>query len=246
MIHRRSLMHAAAVLAAALAVTTAEAADLNGWGVLLLHGKGASSGSMSPVAGALSAAGATVINPTFFWSSGYETHDQGLAQIGAYVAQLKAQGARRIALVGHSLGANMALGYAASRRGVQAVVAMGPGHQPDRTLAATGESVARAKAMIDAGRGNETASFADNNQGRVFQVTTTAAAYYSFFNPNGRAVIARNAGAGGAKVLWVVGTADRGAQMVARGGKTIMVGADHRSTPGAGAQEVVEWLGALK
>ncbi len=223
---------------------SAAAADLSGWGIVLLHGKGGGPGGMRPVEAALRAAGASTVAPTMSWSSGYVTYEQALDEVGAYVRQLKGQGAKRIAIVGQSIGANVALGYGAQRRGINAVVAMAPGHQPDRFYPRTQESLERAKAMIAAGHGNETASFLDINQGAVSTVQTTAAAYASFFDPKGKAVISRNAGAGGAKLLWVVGTGDPGAQQVARGGRVVTVPAGHFTTVQAGAQDVVEWLRA--
>ena len=46
------------------------------------------------------------------------TYDQAMTEIDAAVAELKAKGARRIVVIGHSLGANAAIGYAARRRGL--------------------------------------------------------------------------------------------------------------------------------
>lgn len=228
-----------------LGASAAVAADLKGWGVVLLHGKGGSPGSMAAVASAMKSAGAAVVSPRFSWSSTYVTYDQALSEVGRYVSTLRGQGARRIALVGHSLGANVALGYATQRGGVQAVIAMAPGHQPEAFVSKTGDSLARAKAEVAAGHGNQVDSFTDINQGRVSQVRTTAAAYVSFFDPSGPAVFSRNTGAGGAPVLWVIGTGDPGASRVASGGTTVTVQANHFTTPAAGAAQAVSWLEGL-
>ncbi len=244
----RMLRLAAAILTCFLVLPAAAQAQLAGWGVVVLHGKGASPWTMSAVDGQLQAAGAVTSVPTMFWSDGsYRTYDEALAQISAEIANLKAKGARRIALVGHSLGANVALGYAANRPGIAAVVAMGPGHQPQAFIGRTGESLARAKAMVAEGRGAETAAFVDLNQGRESQVNVSAAAYVSFFDPNGQANMMRTSGRlKGARLLWVVGTGDPGAQRTARGGTTIVVPAGHRDTPQAGAAQVAEWLASLR
>jgi pimeloyl-ACP methyl ester carboxylesterase len=241
---RRFFAVVAALLLVALGAP-ARAADLKGWGVVMLHGKGGGPGGLAPVTSALTRAGASVVAPRMSWASTYVTYDQALAEVGRYVAQLRARGARRIALVGQSLGANVAMGYAAQRGGVQAVVAMAPGHQPDVFIRQTGESLERARALVAAGRGNEVGAYTDINQGRISQVRTTAAAYASFFDPSGPALFSRNAGAGGASVLWVVGSGDPGAQRLARGGTIVNVQANHFTTPAAGAAQVVAWLEGL-
>ena len=217
------------------------AGDLKDWGVLLLHGKGRA-GGMDPVMGLLQQNGAHVMAPSMSWAYTYKTYDETLDEIGQYVRELKGQGVKKIAIIGQSLGSNMALGYANLRGGVTAVIANAPGHQPDHWLQWTKESLDKAKAMIAAGKGNEESTFTDSNQGRVYDIHVTAAAYYSFFDPNGKAVMAKNARAGGAKLLWVVGSYDRGAQSAARGGKIIHVDADHTGTVAAGAKDEVEWL----
>lgn len=124
---------------------------------------------------------------------------------------------------------------------------MGPGHQPDKFIRQPEirESLERAKKMVASGQGGQSGSFADSNRGKSLQVTTTAAAYVSFFDPAGPAVMGRNSGSlRGAKLLWVVGTGDPGARSVAHGGTAISVSASHFDTPSAGAAQVVTWLQA--
>jgi hypothetical protein len=178
------------------------------------------------------------------WSRSYRTYDETLSEIGRQVAALKARGASRIALVGQSLGANVALGYGTQRGGISAIVAMAPGHVPDRFIRHTGESVERARALVAAGRGNEQGVYRDTNQGDVYQVRTTAAAYLSFFDPNGPASFSRHSG-GGASLLWIVGERDPGAQSLVRGGRAVTVRGGHGGTPRNGAQDAVNWLSAL-
>lgn len=222
------------------------AKDLKGWGIVVMHGKGGQPGQMAAVSSALTAAGATVATPTMSWSSGYRTYSQTLDEVAAHINALRAKGATRIALVGQSLGANVALGYGAQRGGVAAIVAMAPGHRPEGFINRSAESLARAKQAVAAGRGTEVGSYFDGNQGREFQVQTTAAAYVSFFDPQGPAVMSRNAAAlKGASLLWVIGAGDAGAQSVARGGKIITVSGGHLDTPKVSAPEVVVWLQSL-
>ncbi|MEA2986016.1 MAG: hypothetical protein QOD94_2270 [Alphaproteobacteria bacterium] len=222
------------------------AKDLKGWGIVVMHGKGGRPAQMTAVASALAAAGALVVSQTMSWSSGYRTYSQTLDEVAGHIDALRAKGATRIALVGQSLGANVALGYGAQHGSVAAIVAMAPGHRPEAFADRSAQSLARAKQSVAAGRGSEIGSYFDTNQGRDFEVRTTAAAYVSFFDPAGPAVMTRNAAAlKGAPLLWVVGTGDAGAQAVARGGKIIKVPGGHRETPKAGASEVVAWLQSL-
>jgi dienelactone hydrolase len=238
------------IAAACLAISASAAAqgkDLNGWGIVVMHGKGGNPNQMANVSSALSAAGATVVTPLMSWSSGYRSYSETLDEVAGHIAALRSKGATQIALVGQSLGANVALGYGAQRGGVAAIVAMAPGHQPERFIGRTGESLARAKQAVAAGRGNEMGAYQDINQGWEYEVQTTAAAYVSFFDPAGPAIMGRNAARlQGAKLLWVVGDADAGAQSVAHGGTVINVPGGHFQTPNAGAATVVTWLESLQ
>lgn len=221
----------------------AAAQSLSGWGIVLIHGKRGNTGNLAGLASALTREGAIVVQPTMSWATRYRTYGETLSEIGSQVAALQGKGAKRIALIGHSLGANVALGFGAQRGGVDAVVALAPGHQPDRFAARTAESLGRAKKLVAAGRGGEVATFRDVNQGEVFDISTTAAAYVSFFDPAGPALMARNAGnLKGAKLLWVVGTGDPAARAAARGGEIVTVQAAHGNTPSVGTSKVVAWL----
>lgn len=223
----------------------AQEAALRGWGVILIHGKAGGQGPLTGIENALRAAGAVTAKPRMSWASRYRTYDETLGEVGRAVAAMKGRNVRRIALAGHSLGANVSLGYAAAFGGVDAVVAMAPGHRPEFIVTVTGDSLARAKAMVAQGRGGETARFTDFNQGQTYEITTTAAAYVSFFDPDGPAHMSRTASRVRANLLWLIGTDDRPAQRVPVGGRTIMVQAGHRNTPHVGAGEVVAWLAGV-
>jgi pimeloyl-ACP methyl ester carboxylesterase len=221
----------------------ASSQNLQGWGVVLIHGKSGRFGGLSRVESAVSQFGAATSAPRMSWSSEYRTYDETLAEVDAAVRRLRSGGARRIALIGQSLGANVALGYMARRGRVNAVVAISPGHHPPRFARWTRESIARARQMVRSGQGNVRSSFLDINQGRTFQVTATARAYLSFFDPRGPAVIPRNAGRRrGARLLWVVGTRDRRAGTLVRGGRVLRVPAGHRGAGRVAAQDIAYWL----
>src|SRR6185312_5330849 len=76
-------------------------------------------------------------------------------QIDAMVAQLRAQGAQRIVVGGHSLGANVALSYAAQRGNVAGVIMIAPGHQPAfsyRTMPDFRSALERAAGLVQSGQ----------------------------------------------------------------------------------------------
>lgn len=241
---RHALAPLFSVAVALGAMTPAVAFDLRGAGVVLIHGKAGGQGPLQPLAQALKARGAIVVLPRMSWTSGYRTYDQTLREVQAAVSRLKAGGASRIVLAGHSLGANVSMGYAARVGGIDAVVALAPGHRPDFIAGQSGESLTQAKAMVAAGQGTTKAKFLDFNQGRTFPVTTTADAYLSFFDPSGPAAQAAQASGVRAPTLWVIGSGDRAAMndRAAYSGTRIVVEADHQTTPRVAVAEVIDWL----
>ena len=84
--------------------------DLTGFGIILIHGKGGSPGSLiGSLATALEQNGATVVMPAMAWQGSQgrprayaETYDQALQSIDQAVAQLKSGGAARIVVGGQS------------------------------------------------------------------------------------------------------------------------------------------------
>src|SRR3984885_2210357 len=84
------------------------AADLHGLGVVYLHGKGGWPGGLNGgILSSLQDEGALVATPEMPWSFHRRyaaTYDQAMGEIDAVVADLKAKGATRIVVIGHSLG----------------------------------------------------------------------------------------------------------------------------------------------
>src|SRR5215475_15168328 len=107
-----------------LLATSAQAGNLQGTGVVFLHGKGVWAGAFDGgIPAALEAEGAVAVSPEMPWSLGRiygATYEEAMREIDAAVEGLKGRGAGRIVVIGHSLGANAAIGYAARRHWVAA------------------------------------------------------------------------------------------------------------------------------
>jgi pimeloyl-ACP methyl ester carboxylesterase len=237
------------------------AASMQGVGVVFLHGKAVWTGAFDGgIPAALEAEGAVAISPEMPWSFGRmygATYEEAMREIDAAVAGLKGRGATRIVIIGHSLGANAAIGYAARRHGVEAVVALSPGHLPEtpEMRARTAEAVVQARALVTAGEKSRRI-WPDRIQGIPTFATASPAVYLSMFDPDGPAVIPKNAGAlHGVPLLWVVGQYD---PIFARGrdyafsrapknakSRYIEVSAGHLAAPQVARSQVVEWLKSL-
>ncbi len=141
---------------------------------MLIHGKGGTPTTMiEGLNEALKQAARLVDAPEMPWSARriYDaTYDQAMAEIDAQSRSLKKAGATKIAVIGHSLGANAAIGYAARRKDLLAVVALAPGHLPEAwgLRVRTGRRDREAKKMIAAGKGDVRRSFPDLAQGIPF------------------------------------------------------------------------------
>ena len=244
-----------------LMATAAHAGNLQGTGVVFLHGKGVWAGAFDGgIPGALEAEGAVAVSPEMPWSLLRiygATYEDAMREIDTAVAGLKAKGATRIVIIGHSLGANAAIGYAARRHGVAAVVALSPGHLPETAemRARTAEAIAQARGLLAAGEKSRRI-WPDRIQGIPTYATASPAVYLSMFDPDGPAVIPKNAAAlRGVPLLWVVGESDpifvRGRDYAfSRAPKNpksryIEVAAGHLTAPRTARAQVVEWVKSL-
>jgi pimeloyl-ACP methyl ester carboxylesterase len=253
---------ALAVVAGLSFAALAQAANLHGVGVVYLHGKGAWPGAADGgILSTLAEEGALVATPEMPWSFNRKygaTYEQAMAEIDAAAAGLKAKGATRIVVIGHSLGANAAIGYAARHPDLAAVVALAPAHLPEAEglRSHTREAIAEAKQLVAAGQGDVPRRFPDMAQGIPLTATATPLVYLSMFDPDGPAVIPKNAEAmGPVPLLWVVGTLDpiarRGPDYAFKFGaknpksRYIEVFAGHLTTPLAARSQVVEWINSL-
>ncbi len=235
---------------------------LSGYGIVVLHGKGGTpTTGIEGLTEALKAAGALVEAPELPWSARriYDaTYDQAMDEIDGAVEKLKKAGAQKIAVIGHSLGANAAIGYAARRKGLSAVVALAPGHLPEAWAlrVRTKGAIATAKKMIAEGKGDVRTAFPDLAQGIPFTVQATPLVYLSMFDPDGPAVMPKNAAAmEPVPFLWIAGIADpivfNGKDYVftlgARNPKSkyMITPSMHLSTPFQSRGTIIDWLKGL-
>jgi pimeloyl-ACP methyl ester carboxylesterase len=237
-------------------------------GIIMVHGKqGTAIGNqgMAIIASNLQSAGHKVIQPTLPWGRGsWETIDitaeGALDLLDGYANRLRGQGAGRIVMIGHSLGAAVGLAHAVERGPLGGLVMLAPGHSPAALYQSNDRirrDVDRARLLVEQGKGNEVIAGGDANQGNLLAMTVRAAVYYSWQNPNGLASMPSEAPRLPATtpLLMVVGDKDRIA-LYARGqlyqpaarnpySQYVTNGANHIDTPMAAAKVVTDWVNGL-
>ncbi|MBI5110012.1 MAG: alpha/beta fold hydrolase [Rhodocyclales bacterium] len=229
-------------------------------GIVVMHGKGGSPGRfVNVLAEALEKEGFLVANIEMPWSARrhYDVElDAAVGEASRALDELRARGAKKLFVSGHSQGGIFALLYGA-RHKVDGLVAIVPGGAVDVKvyLSTLGSDVARARQMIADGRGQEKAEFADYEASRgTNPVTTTASSYLSWFDPNG-AHTSRvfSQVLPGVPVLHVSATRDypgllrfreqNHAAIPAHPLKRMaVVDSDHLNAPAAAAPEVLRWV----
>lgn len=160
-------------------------------GVVVMHGKGgAPTKHVAHLATALQDQGWRVANLEMPWS-GQRDYDapvsQAVAEVAAALSTLRAQGAQKLFVAGHSQGGLFAL-YLGGQLQVDGLIAIAPGgsaaSQVFRDKLA--DSVTQARRLVAAGRGDEKASLMDFESSRgTYPVVVKPAIYLSWFDPAG-------------------------------------------------------------
>jgi pimeloyl-ACP methyl ester carboxylesterase len=230
-------------------------------GVVLLHGKTSRPEQhIGMLIGPLKHEHYLVEVPEMPWSyRRYLTadYDTALTEIDRAVEKLKRRGATRIIVAGHSMGANAALAYAATRRNVAGAILLAPGHFPDLLASRFAPDVATAKEMVRSGHGGKSACFHDVNQGTMLMPCTKAAVYVSYFDPEGLGAMSKTASQLSSQIplLYVVGKQDihfsDGPSIFEKAphnplSRYVVVDAGHIDTPSAAISEVTSWLHSLQ
>jgi alpha-beta hydrolase superfamily lysophospholipase len=233
-------------------------------GIVIMHGKGgAPTKLVAGLAKALSSSGYQVANLEMPWS-GQRNYDKsvkdGVAEVDAALASLRARGARKLFVCGHSLGGLFALYYAGQRR-FDGLILIAPGGDPGSEFfrGKLGPAVDRARKMIADGKGNERSSFDDfENAKGLFSIETTAASYLSWFDPDGAMNQTAATGAVDAAipVLYVVPTNDYPGLLRAKdfffprmprnpGTRLYQPSATHTTAPWESREEIMRWIGEV-
>ncbi len=128
------------------------------------------------------------------------------------INRLKKRGANKIVILGNSLGANAAIRAGVVIDGIDAIVAMAPGHTPEheRTRENLDADIRDAKEKINSGNGQEKIEFEDFDQGQKKLLEVSAENFLSWFDPEGKAVMGLNAPKikAGTAFLWIAGKDD--------------------------------------
>lgn len=200
-----------------LALTSSAAARAGSdVGIVMLHGLQGMPGQPITLRfeNALRSAGYLVETPEMCWSRNriYDApYADCLKEIDTVIGKLKAAGATRIVIAGMSMGGNAVLGYAAGHPGLAGVIALAPAADPLQTShnPQVHQSIEQARQMVAAGHGNDRATFNGVNTGGAITVTTSAAIYLSFADPDGPAAFTRGLPKITEPVLWAAGTYDK-------------------------------------
>jgi esterase/lipase len=226
-------------------------------GVVIMHGKWGAPQSMLPLARDLESRSYLVSNGEMPWS-GRRLYDvdypAALKEVEQQVRQLRANGAKRVVVIGQSLGSNAAVAYASSGFDLDGLVMLSPGHFPEGGMGKRlRSSLERAKSMVAANRGVESEFFDDINQGKQRSIKIAASTYVSYFDPDGLGAITKNIKklSKPMPVLLVIGTADpfylESKTMFDSApphalSRYVVLDSDHFNVPKVVAAELVKWL----
>lgn len=243
----------------ALACLAAPAAAFERVGIVLLHGKTGAPSQFAAMAAMLEETGYGVERPEMCWSE-RRIYDRALdgcfEDVDAAVERLRADGFRRIVVGGHSLGGLVALAYGATHDDLAGIAALAPDGEPGdfNGHPKVAESVLRAVKLIQAGKGDEAASFTDRVLGRYFTVKATPRAFLSFLGPGSYLRPTRLLPRLAAPLFWAAGSRDSSqrdaAALYARAPDNpasifVKLDASHLGTPGAALFPLMDWLDRL-
>jgi hypothetical protein len=234
-------------------------------GVVFMHGEAGAPGRVIVgLTDALEKAGYLVSRPDMCWSArrSYEaSFGECLSTVDESIVRLKNLGATAIVVGGFGLGGNAAIAYGSCHPGLLGIIAVAPGHDSTKVALRPdiADSIARARALVAAGKSDDEGDFADVNIGPAgmfsAEIATTAAIYLSFFGPDSGASMAANVAKADAPLLWVAASEDtsEGADqdVFARAptnprSRFVSVAGGPLGAPGAAKADVLAWLKTLE
>jgi pimeloyl-ACP methyl ester carboxylesterase len=188
------MKYAVTILAAAIiafAQTSMAQAPSSAIGVVIMHGKGGSPARfVSSLASSLEQKGFLVANLEMPWSKNREYNagvDAAEKQVDEALDSLRAKGASKVFVAGHSQGGLFAIHYG-GKHPVDGIIAIAPGGNVANAIyrKELGQSVEQARKLVAEGKGNEKTRFSDYEGSRgTYPVTATPAAYLTWFDPEG-------------------------------------------------------------
>lgn len=233
-----------------------------GIGIVIMHGKGgAPTRHVAGLADFLTEKAYLVTNLEMPWS-GRRDYDVNVAtaeaELQGALDQLRAKGATRMFVAGHSQGGMFAL-YFAGRHptSLDGLIAMAPGGYADGPLTREklADSVAQARQLIAEGKGEEKARLLDFEGARgTYPIIVKPAIYFGWFDPDGAMTLATaiKKMTPQVPVLFIVPTRDHPGLLKAK--QTIFdalppnphsmlyePSADHLGAPSASREEIERW-----
>lgn len=162
-----------------------------GIGIVIMHGKGGSPTKyVAELAASLEGKGYLVANLDMPWS-GQREYDANVVaaekQVESALEGLRARGAAKLFVAGHSQGGLFAL-YFAGKHPVDGIVAIAPGGSVGSPIyrEKLGAAVTQARQLVADGKGDDRARFLDfENSKGTYPVVTTPANYLGWFDPEG-------------------------------------------------------------
>jgi len=229
-------------------------------GIVIMHGKGGSPYRLvNGLADSLEEKGYLVANIEMPWS-GKRQYDVSVAkaeaEVEAVLAKLRADGAQKVFVAGHSQGGGFAL-YFAGKHTIDGVICIAPGGNVSNQIYIDklGAYVSRARDQVAAGKGDEKITLFDFEGKRgAFPVETTSSVYLTWFDPEGAMNMDKAARAlsPNVPILWLVPTKDYPGLRKTTApmysyfpknprSKMAEPDADHRGAPSASVDEIVKW-----
>lgn len=229
-------------------------------GIVIMHGKGGSPTRLvNTLAEGLESKGYLVANVEMPWS-GKRDYDVDVTradqEVSAALEALRSKGAKKVFVAGHSQGGVYGLHYA-SKHPIDGLIIMAPGGNVATAFyqGKIGASVSRARSLVAAGKGDERGEF-DEFEGAKgsWTVRTTAAIYFSWFDPDGAMNQDKSARAlpKSLPVLHVAPRADYPALLRSKQElfdalpahplkRLYEPSTDHRGAPAASVDEIIRW-----
>jgi pimeloyl-ACP methyl ester carboxylesterase len=239
----------------------AAAAEAEPIGIVVMHGKGGAPNSryIDPFARTLESRGLLVANLEMPWS-GNRNYDvptsRAEEEIEDAIASLRAKGARKVFVAGHSQGGAFVLHFAGKPR-VDGIIAIAPGGNVAGAIYRTkvADALDRARKLVAAGKGAEAERLTDYEGSKgTYAVVSPPAAYVTWFDPDGAMNMQRAARAVDPKVpvLFVIPTRDYPGLLKSSPARFRELpknphtrlyepSVDHLNAPDASVDEIVRW-----